>query len=238
MARSKSEKMYHFSREQKNPIVGCEYDCTYCAFRKLQQRFAKCPDCKAFRPHYHPERFEKAPARTEENEFVCLCLNGDISFADDEFILKVIDYCKQWKDRTFLIQSKNPLRFLDFRFPSNVILGTTIETDQIYIGKDRIPYSEISKAPFPEMRYQAIRHVRDNDVHVTMEPLMDFDPDVLISWMKDIPKLKVINIGYDSRPDLNHLPEPPLEKTLELIDRLELIAEVRKKQIRKAWFEV
>ncbi len=234
MARNNSERMYHFSREQKNPMVGCDFNCIYCAFRKLQQRFATCADCKTFRPHYHLERFLKTPARTGENEFVSLCLNGDISFASDEFVLRVIDYCTQWKDRTFFIQSKNPLRLLDFHFPSNVILGTTIETDQMYIGKDRIPYSEISKAPFPEMRYQAIRLVENNDVHITMEPLIDFDPDVLVNWMKDIPQLKVINIGYDSRPDLNHLPEPPLEKTLDLIDRLELITEVRRKQIRPA----
>ncbi len=237
MAKRKSDKMYHFSREQKNPEVGCEFDCKYCAFRKLQQRFATCRDCKAFKPHYHLERFRKAPARTAENEFISLCLNGDVSFASAEFIFKLIKYCEQWYDRTFLLQSKNPARFLDFKFPYNVVLATTIETNYRHIGKDNIPYSSISKAPQSEERYRAIRRIQNNDVHVTMEPLMDFHPDEIVSWMKNIPRLKVINIGYDSRPDLNHLPEPPLEKTLDLIARLELITEVRRKEIRPAWYE-
>ncbi len=82
-----------------------------------------------------------------------------------------------------------------------------------------------------------MRQIQNNDVHITIEPIMDFHMDELISWMKNIPRLKVVNIGYDSRPELNHLPEPPLEKTLELIARLEPIAEVRLKQIRPAWYE-
>ncbi len=237
MTNMKSDRMYHLSREQKNPQVGCEFGCIYCAFRKLTQRLSNCPDCKEFRPHYHLERLKKNPKKTIGKEFISLCLNGDVSFASAEFIQSLIQYCEQWHDRTFLIQSKNPARFLCFEFPYNVILGTTIETDYKAIGKDNVLYSSISKAPHPEERYRAIREVQKNEVHITIEPIMDFHMDELISWMKNIPRLKVINIGYDSRPELNHLPEPPLEKTLELIARLEPIAEVRLKQIRPAWYE-
>lgn len=237
MIKKKSGRMFHFSKEQKNPQVGCEFDCTYCAFRKLTQRLSNCPDCKAFRPHYHLERLKKSPKKTVGEEFISLCLNGDVSFASAEFILSLIKYCEQWYDRTFLIQSKNPARLLDFTFPYNVVLATTIETNYRHIGADNIPYSDISKAPHPEERYRAMRHVQNNDVHVTIEPIMDFHPDELESWMKNIPRLKVINIGYDSRPELNHLPEPLLAKTMDLIARLEQIAEVRRKQIRPAWYE-
>ncbi len=237
MTKNKSEKMYPFSREQKNPQVGCDYGCKYCAFRKLTQRLGTCPDCRAYKPHYHLERLKKTPKKTVGDEFVSLCLNGDVSFASAEFILNLIKYCEQWYDRKFLIQSKNPAQFLDFTFPYNVVLATTIETNYRHIGKDNIPYSDISKAPHPEERYLAMRRIQDNDVHVTMEPIMDFHPDELESWMKNIPRLKVINIGYDSRPELNHLPEPPLAKTMDLIARLEQIAEVRQKQIRPAWYE-
>lgn len=237
MSWNKSDKMYPFSKEQKNPQVGCDYGCIYCAFRKLTQRFSNCPDCKAFRPHYHLERLKKNPKKTVGDEFISLCLNGDVSFASTEFILKLIKYCEQWYDRKFLIQSKNPARFLDFTFPYNVVLGTTIETNYRVIGKYNVLYSSISKAPHPEERYRAIKLIQDNDVHVTIEPIMDFHPDELVSWMKNTPRLKVINVGYDSRPELNHLPEPPLAKTMDLIARLELIAEVRQKKIRPAWNE-
>lgn len=237
MVNKKSDKMYHFSKEQKNPQVGCEFDCVYCAFRKLMNRFSVCPDCNTFTPHNHPERLNKAPKRTEGKEFISLCLNGDITFSGAEFIEKVIKYCEQWHDRRFLIQSKNPLRLLRFKFPYNVIIGTTIETNYMAIGKDNVPYSQISNPPHPEKRYEAVRLVRDNDVHVTIEPVLECHPDIIVNWMKDIPQLKVINIGYDSRPELNHLPEPALERVEALIARLEPIAEVRRKQIRPAWWE-
>jgi DNA repair photolyase len=238
MVKKKSDKMYHFSKEQRNPQVGCGFDCVYCAFRKLMHRFSECLECNTFTPHYHPERLNRAPKRTEGKEFISLCLNGDITFASAEFIEKVIKYCEQWHDRTFLIQSKNPLRLLRFKFPYNVVLGTTIETNYTHIGKDHVPYSDISKAPHPEERQRAMRLMKDNDVHVTIEPMLDFHPDIIVSWMKDIPRLKVINIGFDSHPELNHLPEPSLEKVRDLIARLEPIAEVRLKQIRPAWWEV
>lgn len=50
-------------------------------------------------------------------------------------------------------------------------------------------------------------------------------------------KLIAINIGYDSSPKTNKLPEPPLAKTEQLIENLKAITEVRVKQIRKAWYE-
>ncbi|MBE0522244.1 MAG: hypothetical protein IBX39_08295 [Candidatus Methanoperedenaceae archaeon] len=233
----KSNRMYPFSKEQINPHVGCEFGCTYCAFRKLTHRLSNCPDCKTYVPHYHLERLKKSPKKTEGKEFISLCLNGDISFASVNFIQTVVNYCEQWYDRTFLIQSKNPAMLLLFKFPYNVVLGTTIETNYNAIGKNNVPYSSISHAPRPEDRYRAIRRVKNNDVHITIEPVMDFHIDEMVGWMKDIPRLKVINIGYDSRPQLNHLPEPPLMKVKELIDRLEPIAEVRQKLIRPAWWE-
>jgi hypothetical protein len=243
---NKSERMYQFSREQRNPMVGCLFGCTYCAFKRITQRFDRdCPDCKTFIPHYHLNRIEKGPKKTQGKEFISLCLNGDISFASDDFIKEMIMWCEMWADRTILIQSKDPARFLSFKFPKNVVLGTTIETDSKILPYfslhhsllATIPYSQISKAPHPEIRHLAMNLIHNNDVHITIEPILDFDLDVLIDWMQDIPMLKVINIGYDSRPELNHLPEPPLQKTEELIARLEPIAEVRRKQIRKAWWE-
>ena len=38
-----------------NPIVGCEANCPYCYARQAAKR-SNCPDCRAFRPHFHPER--------------------------------------------------------------------------------------------------------------------------------------------------------------------------------------
>jgi len=48
---------------------------------------------------------------------------------------------------------------------------------------------------------------------VTIEPVIDFDIDVMLDWMKNIKPL-MIWLGYDSRN--NNLPEPSLEKFKEL----------------------
>jgi len=38
-----------------NPIVGCSNNCAYCYGRKVAQRLT-CPQCRAYEPHFHPER--------------------------------------------------------------------------------------------------------------------------------------------------------------------------------------
>jgi hypothetical protein len=72
-------------------------------------------------------------------------------------------------ERTFLIQSKNPRIFNDYRFPRNVLLGTTIETN-----RDNL-YEEISKAPLPSQRYKAMLKLEHPRKIVTIKPILDFD---------------------------------------------------------------
>lgn len=225
MTAQKSNRMYPFSREQKNLQVNCEFGCIYCAFQKLTHRFNKCLDRKSYIPHYHLERLKMNPKKTVGKELISLCPNGDVSFVSAEFIQILIKYCEQCHNRMFLIQSKNLARLLCFEFPYNVILGTNIETNYKAKGRDNVLYSSILKAPLLEERCRAIRQVQKNNVHITIEPIMDFYLDELVSWMKNIPRLKLINIGYDSHP--NHLPEPSFVKTLALIERLKGFKEVR-----------
>ncbi len=46
-----------------------------------------------------------------------------------------------------------------------------------------------------------------------------------------------MTVKQPAKIGVNHLPEPPLEKTMDLIARLQPIAEIRLKQIRPAWCE-
>ena len=48
---------------------------------------------------------------------------------------------------------------------------------------------------------------------ITVEPVMDFDLDVLMGWIIDI-KPCMVWLGYDSKNC--HLPEPPLAKVKAL----------------------
>jgi hypothetical protein len=52
---------------------------------------------------------------------------------------------------------------------------------------------------------------------VTIEPVLDFDVDILANWIRII-NPEFLNLGADSK---NHnLPEPTVEKIMALVDKL------------------
>ncbi len=82
-------RMYKEFKPNVSGFFGCKNDCIYCldTFQKQAKRL-RCEKCKAFEPHEHPERLEKEPNR----KFTRLCGVGDISFANNDYLKKVIDY--------------------------------------------------------------------------------------------------------------------------------------------------
>jgi hypothetical protein len=64
------------------------------------------------------------------------------------------------------------------------------------------------------------------DKYITIEPIMDFDLESFISMIELIKPVQV-NIGADSGN--NGLPEPPKEKILALIKRLEQFTTIHNK---------
>ena len=52
-----------------NPIVGCTALCPYC-YARLAAKRMKCPDCQAYRPHFHPERLRQLDHHTPGRVFV------------------------------------------------------------------------------------------------------------------------------------------------------------------------
>jgi hypothetical protein len=153
---------------------------------------------------------------------------GDVAFCKPEWMQRILARIKQLPDRTFLIQSKNPRVFSNFRFPENVRLGTTIETnrDDLYNG--------ISKAPPPSQRFKAMLKLAHPRKIVTIEPVLDFDVEIVAEWVRDIRPVTCY-IGYDSKK--NYLPEPELSKVEVLMEKLKETTNVRAKTIRKAWWE-
>jgi len=144
-------------------------------------------------------------------------------FADNipsEWITKVLSYCSSF-DNHYLFQSKNPHRFNEFIsiFPSWTTFGTTIETNRDY---------RVSKAPSPHKRMIAISELHDEgyEVMVSIEPIMEFDLDNLISFIWQI-QPEFVSIGADSKN--NKLPEPNGRKLRLLINELKPITEVRLK---------
>jgi uncharacterized Fe-S cluster-containing radical SAM superfamily protein len=227
----KMNNMYRQSVESWNPFVGCEYDCVYCESsfkRQMKRRRRKCMDCYNFKPHLHPERLSRSLPRTKADDFIFCCDMGDIAFCKPEWMQKILARIEQLSDRTFLIQSKNPSIFNDYRFPGNILLGTTIETnrDDLYEG--------ISNAALPIQRYKAMLKVRHKRKIVTVEPVLDFDVEIMERWVLEI-RPETCYVGYDSKK--NCLPEPELSKVEVFMERLKERTRVRAKTIRKAWWE-
>lgn len=140
-----------------------------------------------------------------------------------ESVLRVV----RSKPRTrFLFLTKNPARYLEFidEFSSNVVLGATIETNRDY---------GLSRAPPPGERYEAMRRLDWRWKAVVIEPILDFDEE-LIDWLYEI-KPCVVYVGYDNYG--NRLPEPKLAKTEILLEALADITDLRPKTIRRAWYE-
>jgi len=120
--------MFEFVDSSWNPLVGCGHHCLYCWARPLARRLY--PDFD-FKPRLLPERL-KLRVR---NKCVFVVSMGDLFCADvpDLWIREVLRTARNApKSNTFLFLTKNPWRYFDFleEFPSNSLLGVTIETNR------------------------------------------------------------------------------------------------------------
>lgn len=225
MVRMSPSRMYPKTKTW-NPFKGCLFDCIYCepSFKRICRLYNKCPLCKQYLPHEHPERLEKVP----KAKIVFVAGNGDLSFCRPEFILRIIETIKKYPDRTFYLQSKNPRIFYKYipHLTSNIILVTTLETN-----RDE-GYYKISKALPPTQRFIDFVALPYPRKVVTAEPLMDFDLDEFVERMLLI-NPEYVWVGYNSRPKDVQLPEPSIEKTMKFIHKLiEANIEVRGKDLR------
>jgi len=211
-----------------NPFKGCNFHCIYCkdSFqRQAKRQKSLCMDCYNYKPHFHPERLKQY---LPKNKLIFACGNGEIAFAKREWLLQILQEIEKRKDHTFLLQTKKPSCLFEYSIPSNCIVGTTIETNRDTDG--------ISKAPNTTIRYVSLKYLNCRKF-VTIEPIMDFDEDVLVDWIKAL-KAEIVWVGYNNHTKNVVLDEPCLEKTNLLIDRLKNVTDVRLKTIRDKIKEV
>ncbi|MHC1564536.1 MAG: hypothetical protein ACXQTF_04325, partial [Candidatus Hecatellaceae archaeon] len=148
-------------------------------------------------------------------------------------VLKYLLSIRQYPPNLFY-QTKNPKRYLDWLeyLPQPfTTLSTTIETNRDW------EYKGYSKAPTPTERFLAMLSVREKQpnrlLHVSIEPIMDFDLPNLASWMAKLKPWKV-SVGYDNYRA--RLPEPSLAKTKRLIHVLRRSGiSVEVKNLREPW---
>lgn len=159
-------------------------------------------------------------------------------FAEDipsEWIARVLDYCYQNSNmllpNAYLLQSKNPKRFLEFinhPIMERVIFCTTIETNRFY---PKI----MNNAPKIGERVEAMEEIArlGRSTMVTAEPLMQFDHEEMVSFIRKC-KPKLVNIGRNScRRTV--LPEPAQEEVRLLIAELESFTKVNVKDNALEW---
>lgn len=231
--REKKSRMFHLDRDYPiktwNPVIGCKYYCYKgrCWAARMARRLK---NNERYREGFdHPKLVAVELKKRFSNIVVFVSSMGDLfgRWVPEEWILKVLNSMKQSHDAVFLLETKNPARFLDFisEIPSNTILSTTIETNRTNNAY------RVSAAPSVVERYKAIRSIEWPHKHVSIEPIIDFDLDVLVRWMRDI-NPELISVGYDNYH--NHLPEPSLDKTMRLIEQLEKFSKVERKTLREA----
>ena len=226
MLRESSGFMYKFVHYTWNPIKGkCLHDCSYCYMKQIN-------------PNATQPRIAEFETDLGKGNSIFIGSSTDM-FAENipsEWIVRVLDFCLQRnnpeKPNTFLLQSKNPKRFLEFihhPLMDHVVFGTTIETNRFYL-------EIMNKAPKIEDRVEAMEKIANLGFRtmVTAEPLMQFDHTDMVSFIKRC-QPRLVAIGRNTRRDII-LPEPTSEEVLLLVDELKkCIPKVHIKDNHNGW---
>lgn len=199
-------EMYDWCSYTWNPIKGvCPHKCEYCYMRRLKTGKLRI-DEKCLKDNL------------DRGGLIFVGSSIDM-FADDiphKWIKRVLDYCAKFKNPTFLFQSKNPIRFIEFLqyFPEKSILGTTIETNRDY---------NLCVAQKPRQRAYAMNNMTNNKM-VSIEPVVDFDLNEMIKYIKLV-NPSFVSIGADTKN--SKLIEPISDKLERLIYELDEFTEVK-----------
>lgn len=214
-----------------NPIGGkCIHDCVYCWAKRMIVQY----DMEKYKVNPY---WSDAPPKFKEGDFVFMQDMNDL-YAENVptgLILQLLTVCRDNPNVRFLSLTKNPkrcyeiLRFLNVEneIPSNVVWGSTIESN--------INYPDISKAPLQCERLAWLLRVKGFGVPVciSVEPILDFNN--AFSDYVELIMPEFVAVGYDNYG--NKLPEPTMQKTLNLVGELEKFTKVYRKTIRKAYYE-
>lgn len=197
-----------------NIFAGCNFDCYSgkCWARTLvATKLAKSQKYEhtGFTPTFYPQELA---VRFKPSDFVFIASMGDISFATWYDLKEVLIVVQKFINTQFLLQTKNPAIFLNGRsWESNLWLGATIETNRYE------DYGKFSKAPTPIRRYHSFAVNSHAKKFLSIEPIMDFDPEIFLSWIKDI-NPQIVEVGADSCHA--NLPEPSPGKVKALLEAL------------------
>ena len=212
MGMNKSKgNMYSFIDYTWNTIKGaCPHGCSYCYMKRWGEQ-----------PPLHFDSHELlSNLGIGKTIFVGSSCDVFARNIPEQWILDTLNHCSKFDNR-YLFQSKNPerMKLLEAYPQMDVVVCTTIETNRWY-------NDIMGNTPSPLQRAYAMMDLPFSR-YVTIEPIMDFDVDNLVEMIRWFDPIQV-NIGADSGN--NHLPEPPGEKVLELIERLKTFTVIDQKR--------
>lgn len=214
----KKGNMYQWAQPW-NPLGGeCPHKCSYCSTKTMMRfpevRYKYSGELRLFSPLHKIPKTDKVIFVAAQNDLFANKVNSNV-------IRYILMTCRNHEGNKYLFQTKNPARYLDFLcdFPVGSVLCTTIETNRWY---PKI----MGNTPHPELRSMAMNRIKGFEKQCTIEPIMDFDLDEMVSMIKWTGALKV-NLGADSKH--NHLPEPSKKKLLALIDELKKFTVIDRK---------
>ena len=208
--RKSTGNMYPWVSHTWNPIFGkCSHDCGYCYMRRWKLEGLRFDHIKMMSTNLGEGKTIFVGSATD-------MFAHDIPY---HWITSVLHRCEIFDKNTYLFQSKNPGRFIEFElfYPPDIILGTTIETNRPY---------KLSEAPSVAHRVEGMTNIQNSKKTVTIEPILDFDLQPLIGWIMMIGP-DFVSIGADSKG--HGLTEPSYEQVEELIEELGKFTEVRVK---------
>ena len=200
--------MYPFVDFTWNVITGkCPHDCTYCYMKRFK-----------LGPMWFNHKELNRDLGSGRVIFVGSSIDMWAQDVPPEWIWSILERCRAY-DNEYLFQSKDPYRFYFFdRFPDKTIYGTTLESD--------IHYPEISKAPDPMTRAEAIARMEPKRM-ISIEPILAFNHGNFLTMIERIKPL-FVSIGADSKG--HNLPEPRASELDDFVVALRNITEVKLKK--------
>lgn len=208
--------MYPWVTHTWNPLAGrCKHECSYCYMKRSFLGNLK---------KYNGEvRLFEEELTTDlgfgKTIFVGSAADIFGEWVPEDVIINILNFCRKFSN-TYLFQSKNPGRFVEFLelLPKNSIIATTLETNRNY---------NISKAPTPSQRYHDFISIDYPRKMVSIEPILDFDVEEFLTWIKKI-NPEFVSMGADSKN--NDLQEPSFDKIEGLIIGIKEFTEIRVKK--------
>lgn len=205
--------MYGFTDSTYNAVKGeCTHGCYYCYMIQMRRRFGQDPTLRL-----DAKELNKSLGN---GKYIFVGSSTDV-FASEvphEWIISVLNHLCDYPNNTYLLQSKNPRRFLEFvnhplmSDPKRVIFCTTLESDIDH---------PVSKAPLMNERVAAMQELSrlGFQTMVTVEPMMAFTSPQNFAEMIASCNPMQINIGVNTSRTVK-LTEPSKAEFKDLMDEL------------------